>query len=44
MNFLGIKQILVIIFTLNINFSISFSVISNIWTERQLPESFGVKL
>jgi hypothetical protein len=34
MNFLGIKQFLAIIFTLKINFSISFLVISNIWTAR----------
>jgi hypothetical protein len=37
MNFLGIKQVLGI-FILKINFSISFPVITNIWTERMIKQ------
>jgi thioester reductase-like protein len=42
MNFLGIKQILVIIFTLKINFYIYLSTFSVLWTMHQKQRSAGV--
>jgi thioester reductase-like protein len=42
MNLLGIKQILVIIFTLKINFYIYLSTFSVLWTAHQKQRSAGV--
>jgi hypothetical protein len=42
MNFLGIIQILVIIFTLKINFYIYLSTFSILWTAHQKQRSAGV--
>jgi hypothetical protein len=42
MNFLGIKQIVAMIFTLKINFCIIFLDFSFPWTARQLIERPGV--
>jgi hypothetical protein len=42
MNFLGIKQVLAIIFTLKLNFKINFSILLNIWTVRTIkPKAWG---
>jgi hypothetical protein len=44
MNFLWIKQILAIIFTLKIHFHIYLSNLSVLWTARQFLKSAGASL
>ena len=44
MNFLWIKQILVIIFILKIDFQFNFSYLQTLWTGRMKTESAGASV